>query len=155
MPNYHFKEKSMSLKSKGLLSLILSLPEKWDYSVKGLSSLCKEGEEAINSSLKELKEFGYLEVIKLLPNETSSGRIEYEYRIYEFPRKQDPEYQGVVLQGVEKQGVVFPGQLNTKKLNTKKSKTKDKSPSPLNNKNSSTFDTDEFFEAALKRSYKK
>ena len=160
MSNYHLQEKDMCLKSKGLLSVILSLPDDWDFSVKGLASLCKEGEQTINTILKELKEFGYLEVKKLLPNETSSGRIEYEYIVYEVPQKQekqDHKKQGVVLQGVEKQGVVFCGQQNTNKLNTNKQSTKNKSPinPPRRKKDFSTFDTDEFFDAALRRSYEK
>ena len=103
MSNYHLKEKDMSLKSKGLLSLMLSLPPDWDYSINGLISICKENETSIKSSLDELKKFGYLEVIKLMPNETETGRIEYVYNIYEIPK------QGVEKQGVEKQGVDFLG----------------------------------------------
>ena len=61
MSNYHLKEKDMSLKAKGLLSLILSLPDNWDYSISGLVSICKENETEIKSILKELEEFGYLE----------------------------------------------------------------------------------------------
>ena len=57
MSNYHFKEKNMSLKAKGLLSLMLSLPENWDYSINGLVAICKENQSAINSTLKELKEY--------------------------------------------------------------------------------------------------
>lgn len=120
MSNHHLKEKGMSLKAKGLLSVILSLPEDWDYSVSGLVSICKEEESAINSTLKELKEFGYLRVDKLMPNETKSGRIEYIYNIFETPQrqKQEPKKQGVENQGVEFQGVENQGQLNTNKLNT-------------------------------------
>ena len=61
MSNYHLKEKDMSLKAKGLLSLMLSLPDNWDYSISGLVSICKENETEIKSILKELEEFGYLE----------------------------------------------------------------------------------------------
>ena len=62
MSNYHLKEKDMSLKAKGLLSLMLSLPDSWDYSIAGLVSICKENETEIKSILKELEEFGYLEI---------------------------------------------------------------------------------------------
>ena len=61
MSNYHLKEKDMSLKAKGLLSLMLSLPDSWDYSISGLVPICKENETEIKSILKELEEFGYLE----------------------------------------------------------------------------------------------
>ena len=77
MSNYHFKEKDMSLKAKGLLSLMLSLPDNWGYSVEGLVNICKENETSINTALKELKLFGYLSVTKLMPNQTENGRIEY------------------------------------------------------------------------------
>lgn len=111
MSNYHLKEKDMSLKSKGLLSLMLSLPPDWDYSINGLISICKENETSIKSSLDELKKFGYLEVIKLMPNETETGRIEYVYNIYEIP-KQGVEKQGVDFLGVEFLGLENQGQLN-------------------------------------------
>lgn len=89
MSNYYLKEKDMSLKAKGLLSLMLSLTENCDYSIKGLVSICKEKESAIISTLAELKRFGYLKINKLTPNETKSGRIEYEYIISEIPQKKD------------------------------------------------------------------
>lgn len=134
MSNRHFKEKEMSLKAKGLLSLMLSLPDDWDYTIKGLVAINKENESAIMATLKELKSFGYLEVIKKMPNETESGRIEYEYIVHEEPKKQGVENLGLEKQGVEKQGVENLGienqgienqiQLNTKELNTKESNTK-------------------------------
>ena len=117
MSNYHFKEKNMTLKAKGLLSLMLSLPDDWDYSINGLVAICKESETSIKNTLEELKMFGYLEVIKLLPNQTKSGRIEYEYIIYERP-KQEGKKQGVENLGVEFLEVENQGQLNTNKLNT-------------------------------------
>lgn len=116
MSNYHLKEQDMSLKAKGLLSVILSLPEDWNYSIAGLVAICKENETSIKSTLEELKQFGYLKVIKKMPNETSSGRIEYEYIIYE--KKQDIEKQEVENLGVEVLGVENQGQLNTNKLST-------------------------------------
>ena len=120
MSNNHFREKEMSLKAKGLLSLMLSLPDDWDYSIEGLVSICKENETAIKSTLKELKRFGYLKVTKLLPNQTESGRIEYAYDIFEQPiEKQDVEKQGVEILGVEFQPIENQGQLNTKESNTK------------------------------------
>ena len=55
MSNYHFKDKSISLKAKGLLSQMLSLPDDWDYTLKGLASINKEGKDAIRSAIKELE----------------------------------------------------------------------------------------------------
>ena len=111
MCNYHLKEMEMSLKAKGLLSLMLSLPDNWDYTIAGLVSICKENESAIKSALDELKEFGYLEIIKKFPNETQTGRIEYEYIVYEKPKNKNLE--------VENLWVENQGQLNTKEVNTK------------------------------------
>ena len=113
MSNFHLREKEMSLKAIGLLSKILSLPDNWDYSIAGLVSICKENETAIKSALNELKQFGYLEIIKRMPDETSTGRIEYEYIIYEEPKKQDIEKQDIENLYIENQR-----QLNTNRLNT-------------------------------------
>ena len=103
---YHLKEKSMSLKAKGLLTLMLSLPDCWDYSIKGLVAICKESESAIISTLTELKQFGYLIIEKQLPNQTKSGRFEYVYHIYE-SAKQEPKIQDLENQGLEFQHLEF------------------------------------------------
>lgn len=124
MSNYHFKEKDMSLKAKGLLSLMLSLPDKWDYSIAGLVAICKENETAIKSALKELQQFGYVKVDKIMPDKTESGRIEYVYNIYEKP-KQEGKKQGVENLPIEIQRVENHTQLNTNKLNTNKLSIKD------------------------------
>lgn len=117
MSNYHLKEKEMSLKAKGLLSLMLSLPDDWDYSISGLVAICKENETAIKSTLLELKQFGYLEIIKKLPNETDTGRFEYEYIVYE--QKQEGEKQGLENLPLEILPLENQVQLNTNTLNTK------------------------------------
>ena len=133
MSNSHLREKKMSLKAKGLLSVMLSLPSDWSYTIAGLVSVCSEQESAIISALNELKKFGYLRVVKLLPNETDGGRIRYIYNIYETPQladeEQGAENQGIEKQGVENQGLEFQGvenqgQLNTNIPNTKKPNTK-------------------------------
>ena len=135
MSNYHLKDKRLSLKAKGLLSMMLSLPDEWDYSIAGLVSISKENETAIKSSLDELKKNGYLVVTKKKPNETESGRFEYEYDIYEQPQeRQDIEKQGVENlclenqvvenQSVEVLDVENQGQLSTKESSTKESSTK-------------------------------
>lgn len=86
MSNYHLKEKRMSLKAKGLLSIILSLPDDWDYSQAGLVELSSDQVSSVRNALAELKKFGYIQVIKKKPNETNSGRYEYEYIVYEEPQ---------------------------------------------------------------------
>ena len=127
MSNYHLKEKGMSLKAKGLLSVILSLPDDWDYSIAGLAAISKENETAIKSALQELKEFGYLKITKKMPNETDTGRIEYCYDIFERPiKKQEGEKQGVENLGVEFLGVEFLGVENQGQLNTNKETTNNK-----------------------------
>lgn len=55
MANHHLRDKSLSLKAKGLLSLMLSLPEDWDYTTKGLSLICKDGVDSICATVKELE----------------------------------------------------------------------------------------------------
>lgn len=125
MSNYHLKEKKMSLKAKGLLSLMLSLPDDWNYSIAGLVSICKENETAIKSTLKELQEFGYVIVEKIMPDKTESGRIEYVYNIFEKP-KQEGEKQGVENLPLEIQCVENQVQLNTKQSNTNKTNIKEK-----------------------------
>ena len=146
MSNTHLKEKNMSLKAKGLLSLMLSLRDDWEYSVEGLVSICKESEVAVKSALNELKKFNYLKVTKLLPNQTETGRIEYIYDIFEKPQ-QDIEKQGVEnlgveildveildveIQALENQGQLNTKELNTKELNTKELNTKDIYNAPSN-----------------------
>lgn len=118
MSKHHLKEKNMSLKAKGLLSEMLGLPNEWDYSINGLVSINKENESAIKSTLSELKDFGYLKVTKLLPNVTTSGRIEYIYDIYEKPI-QEGEKQEVENLPLEIQPVENPTQLNNKELSNK------------------------------------
>lgn len=97
MSNIHLRDMDLSLKAKGLLSLMLSLPDNWNYSIAGLCSICKENETAIKSTIKELKEKRYVIVDKKNPNETESKKYEYIYNIYEEPQpeNQDKENQGV------------------------------------------------------------
>ena len=85
---YHLKEKNMSLKAKGLLTLFLSLPDDWDFSVMGLSKLVVESKTVINSTNKELERFGYLVRTKV---KDEHGRfIGWQYDIYEKPQTKKP-----------------------------------------------------------------
>ena len=118
MSNHHFKDKNLSLKAKGLLSQMLSLPPDWDYTIAGLCAINKENETAIKSALEELKENGYLKVSKLLPNQTESGRIEYVYDIFEQPQNLGIEKQGIENLGLENQVQLNTNKLSTKELNT-------------------------------------
>ena len=124
MSNVHLRDKRLTLRAKGLLSQMLSLPPDWDFSVEGLARLNPEQVGAISSTLTELRKGGYLVVTKKYPNETQSGRIEYVYDVYEEPKqegeKQALETQGVELQALEAQDIESRGQLNTNKGNTMK-----------------------------------
>ena len=60
MSNYHLRDKNLSLKAKGLLSLMLSLPEDWDYTLSGLARICQEGKDAIRGAISELERAGYV-----------------------------------------------------------------------------------------------
>ena len=83
MSNHHLRNKELSLKSKGLLSIMLSLPEDWNYTTRGLSKICKEGTDSIGSALKELEQAGYIVRNRL---RDSKGKItDVEYFIYETP----------------------------------------------------------------------
>lgn len=98
MSNVHLRDMDLSLKAKGLLSVMLSLPDNWNYSIAGLCSICKENETAIKSTIKELKERRYVIVDKKYPNQTESKKYEYVYHIFEEPQ---PENQELEKQGVE------------------------------------------------------
>ena len=122
MSNRHFREKQMSLKAKGLLSEMLSLPDDWDYSIAGLAAINKESVTSIKSALAELQDFGYLIIEKFYPDKSSSGRIEYVYNVYEYPQNQvvdnQPiEKQEVENQPLENQSVESRMQYNNKKQN--------------------------------------
>lgn len=146
MSNRHFKEKEMTLKAKGLLSFMLSLPDDWDYSIAGLVAICKENESAIRSTLDELKRFGYLTVTKKMPNETKTGRIEYEYNIFEEPQKQAVEKQGIENQYVENQQVENRAQINTNKQSTDLQSTDNKESKKESKEEKETYESvfDEF-----------
>lgn len=118
MSNYHLRDKSMSLKAKGLLSLMLSLPDSWDFSISGLTSICKEEETSIKSTLKELKNLGYLHVSK---ERSKEGKYNYVYTIYENPSIENPEVENPEVEnpGVENIPLnKYTNILNTKELNT-------------------------------------
>ena len=123
MSNTHLRDKNLSLKAKGLLSVMLSLPDNWEYSIAGLVAISKENETAVKSALNELKDNNYVVVIKEKPTKNNGGRIKYSYDVYEEPKKQGTEKQGVENLVVEFQGVESNTQLNTKESSTNKQNT--------------------------------
>ena len=87
MSNHHLRNGKLSLKAKGLLSMMLSLPEDWNYTTRGLAKICKEGTDSIGSALKELERAGYIVRNRL---RDSKGKIvDVEYVIYETPHPPD------------------------------------------------------------------
>lgn len=133
MSNHHLRNTNLSLKAKGLLSLMLSLPENWDYTTKGLAHICKDGVDSFSTALKELERHGYLTRQRIRYENGQLGDI--EYTIHEKPvtaEKQDPapkwENPEQVNPGQAKPEQAEPkqenpAQLNTNPLRTKKSKT--------------------------------
>ena len=128
MCNHHLRNRKLSLKAKGLLSLMLSLPEDWDYTTKGLAHICKDGIDAISTALKELEQQGYLTRERVrLPN----GRLgDIEYTIHEqpvtldippnSPKRENPRQ---VNPGQAFPEQVKPEQENHAQLNTNRPKT--------------------------------
>ena len=136
MSNHHLRNTELSLKAKGLLSLMLSLPEDWDYTTKGLAHICKDGVDSITTALKELERHGYLTWQRLRYDNGQLGDTEYTIHEQpvstentglspkrENPRQVKPEQAKPKQAEPEQEN---PAQLNTNPLKTKKSK-KDKS----------------------------
>lgn len=122
MSNHHFKEKEMSLKAKGLLSLMLSLPDSWNYSIVGLVKLSKDGKDGVMSALAELEKFGYLQRERTTNEKGQFNGI--EYNIYEEPQQQKPIEEKPILakRHLVKANADKPQQLNTNQLNNLKDK---------------------------------
>ena len=127
MCNHHLKDSNLSLKAKGLLSMMLSLPDEWNYTTRGLAAICKEGVDAIGKTLKELELAGYIIRRQLRGKD---GRIsDTEYTIFEKPRNPSPpdttlpDTENPYLDNpdTEAPDTDNPAQLNTKKSNTQKS----------------------------------
>lgn len=137
MSNYHLQDKKLSLKAKGLLSYMLSLPDDWDYSLRGLCAICLEGEKAIRNTLKELEDKGYLYREKI---NGIQGRFDYDYYIYERPDISPHYHKGHAVKGDTLKGT----QINTNKQNTKKQiDKKDKTKSPFLNEEKHNILTNE------------
>ena len=84
MSNYHLRDKNLSFKAKGMLSFMLSLPDDWDYSLNGLTTISKEGIKAIRNILQELEEQKYLQRVL---SRKENGHYDYDYYIFEQPFK--------------------------------------------------------------------
>jgi hypothetical protein len=130
MSNYHFQDKTISLKAKGLLSLMLSLPEDWDFTLNGLVKISSDGIGAVSSAVKELEKHGYLERER---TRNASGQFDdIEYIIREKPIFSEPITEEPTAKNPSKDNPITPKdtQLNTNKSKTNKSRTDEiKNPS--------------------------
>ena len=128
MSNHHLRNGKLSLKAKGLLSMMLSLPEDWNYTTRGLAAICKEGVDAIGGALRELETAGYIVRHQLRDKQ---GRIsDTEYVIYEQPQPKNPDTPQPDTASpdtgnpdMEKPDTEKPAELNIEKSNTQKSNT--------------------------------
>lgn len=134
MSNYHFQDKEISLKAKGLLGLMLSLPSNWDYSVNGLVTIVKENKAAVQSALKELEEHKYLKRTRV---QDETGRFDYVYDIYEKPYDKLPwtENRCTDIQCTENRCTENQPQINTNKQSTNKQNTKELNTNEYKEKN--------------------
>lgn len=124
MSNYHFQDKEISLKAKGLLGLMLSLPSNWDYSVNGLATIVKENKATVQTTLKELEEHKYLKRTRV---QDETGRFDYIYDIYEKPYDKLPWTENPCTENQP--------QINTNKQNTNKQNTKELNTNEYKEKN--------------------
>ena len=126
MSNHHLRNEKLSLKAKGLLSMMLSLPDDWNYTTRGLAKICKEGVDAIGGALRELETAGYIVRHQLRDRQ---GRIsDTEYVIYEQPQPRQPELPKPDTASpdtenpyLDKPDTEKPAELNIEKSNTQKS----------------------------------
>ena len=126
MSNHHLRNGKLSLKAKGLLSMMLSLPEDWNYTTRGLAAICKEGVDAIGGALRELETAGYIVRHQLRDRQ---GRIsDTEYVIYEQPQPKNPDTPqpdtaspDTGKPDMDKPDTEKPAELNIEKSNTQKS----------------------------------
>lgn len=120
MSNHHFRNRNLSLKAKGVMSLMLSLPEGWDYTVAGLATLSKDGLDSVRSALKELEREGYLKMERERDEKGKLGKASYvlsEIPIVENPILENPRLENPILGN--------PTQLNTYPSSTNTSSTKE------------------------------
>ena len=92
MSNYHLRDKTISFKAKGLLSMMLSLPENWDYTLAGLARISLEGKDAVRATIVELEKAGYIQRRQTTDKAGKFGSNEYIIR--EYPASHEPPPEG-------------------------------------------------------------
>lgn len=137
MSNHHLRNTDLSLKAKGLLSLMLSLPEDWDYTMKGLARICKDGIDSISGGIRELEARGYLIRERVRGANGQLGSI--EYTILEQPKEPAPIQEKPIRENPVQANPTLdapvqeePAQLNKEGSSKQKSK-KDQSSTELSN----------------------
>ena len=141
MSNHHLRNKALTLKAKGLLTMMLSLPDEWNYTTRGLAAICKEGVDSIGAALKELEKEGY--IVRNRIRDTKGRITDTEYVIYEQPQNKpdlgkqdtacpytenpDMDHPDTVQPCTEK-----PAQLITNQSSTHKSNTQGSNPNQSN-----------------------
>ena len=147
MSNHHLQDKRLSLKAKGLLSYMLSLPDDWDYSLKGLTTGCRDGIDSVRSTVRELEASGYLRRSKV---RDARGRIvDYNYEVFELPQKESAEDVPVPASdspSSENPTSGFPTLENPIQQNTNKQNTKRQST----NLSGQTAETEDFDQMATR-----
>lgn len=134
MANHHLRDTTLSLKAKGLLSLMLSLPDDWDYTTRGLSVICKDGVDGINSGIHELEQRGYVTRCRV---RNERGQLtDTEYTIWEAPQPDS----GMVLDEPKQENPSMkkPDREKPKRENPRQASPEQVNPAQLNTKISST-----------------
>lgn len=140
MANHHLRNTELSLKAKGLLSLMLSLPEEWDYTTKGLARICKDGVDSICAGVRELEDHGYVVRERIRNPNGQLGAIEYTILEQpQEPKREKPERENPVQANPVLDDPVLgkpeqenPAQLNTYRTNKDESDTLSANPYPIN-----------------------
>ena len=134
MANHHLRNTALSLKAKGLLSLMLSLPDNWDYTLKGLAKICRDGVDSIAAGVKELEDSGYIVRKRVRSDNGRMGDMEYtilEHPIVSASPERDFPVQEKPVQGnpaQEKPEQEKRPQLNTKESNIQQSSIEESNP---------------------------
>ena len=111
MANHHLKNRNLTLKAKGLLSVMLSLPDDWDFTLKGLARINREGIDAIREGIRKLEQAGY--VMRHRVRDERGKLRGNEYVIYERPQLPTSD-----CPAQEKPALENPMQLNTQGTST-------------------------------------
>lgn len=115
--NYLIKDKNLNLKDKGMLLVLLSLPDNWDFSVNGLEKICNEAKNTINGILHHLEENGYLERRRIY---NKNIIVDWQYDIYEIPKLLYLKNEDIKFEDIKNVDIKNCTQLNTNILNTNK-----------------------------------